>query len=113
MASLHIDDIPAAIKAVKQQLRQALPDYQQVFQAVEENIRQQVMEIRRNLAEGKNPVPQLHADDIINGKVTEEQKAQIKQRGCCAILEVFPQEKPPHGTVKLATIWIVTTLSNA
>lgn len=81
MASLHIDDIPAAIKAVKQQLRQALPDYQQVFQAVEENIRQQVMEIRRNLAEGKNPVPQLHADDIINGKVTEEQKAQIKQRG--------------------------------
>ncbi len=53
MASLHIDDIPAAIKAVKQQLRQALPDYQQVFQAVEENIRQQVMEIRRNLAEGK------------------------------------------------------------
>ncbi|PVF10789.1 DUF1479 domain-containing protein, partial [Yersinia pestis] len=93
MASLHIDDIPAAIKAVKQQLRQALPDYQQVFQAVEENIRQQVMEIRRNLAEGKNPVPQLHADDIINGKVTEEQKAQIKQRGCCAILGVFPQEK--------------------
>ncbi|HEN3633837.1 TPA: DUF1479 domain-containing protein [Yersinia enterocolitica] len=93
MSSLQIDDIPSAIKAVKQQLRQALPNYLQVFQEVEENIRQQVSEIRRSLAQGENPVPRIHADDIINGKVTDEQKAQIKQRGCCAILGVFPTEK--------------------
>lgn len=55
MASLQIDDIPAAIKTVKQQLRQALPNYQQVFRAVEENIRQQVTEIRRSLAQGRTP----------------------------------------------------------
>lgn len=72
MSSLQIDDIPSAIKAVKQQLRQALPNYLQVFQEVEENIRQQVSEIRRSLAQGENPVPRIHADDIINGKVTDE-----------------------------------------
>ncbi|EEP94847.1 hypothetical protein yaldo0001_13820 [Yersinia aldovae ATCC 35236] len=113
MASLHIDDIPAAIKAVKQQLRQELPDYQQVFQSVENNIRQQVAEIRRSLSRGENPVPRIHADDIINGKVTEEQKAQIRQRGCCAILGVFPTEKRRPGTVKSGIIWIAITLLSA
>ncbi|CNE09598.1 DUF1479 domain-containing protein [Yersinia nurmii] len=93
MASLQIDDIPAAIRLVKHQLRQALPDYQQVFLAVEENIRQQVNVIRQRLAAGENPVPRLHADDIIHNRVTEQQKNLIKQRGTCAIHGVFPRKK--------------------
>lgn len=50
MASLVIDDIPQAIVNVKRQLRQALPNYREVFQALEENIRGQVEQIRRELA---------------------------------------------------------------
>ncbi|MCK8585487.1 DUF1479 domain-containing protein [Yersinia ruckeri] len=93
MVSLQIDDIPAAIKQVKRQLRQALPNYLEVFQDVEENIRQQVIVIRQSLAAGNNPIPQLCADDIINGRVTEQQKALIRQRGTCTIHGVFPQAK--------------------
>lgn len=91
MASLHIDDIPAAIKAVKQQLRQALPDYQQVFQAVEENIRQQVMEIRRNLAEGKirshNSMPM-----ILSTVRSLKNKSANKTTWQLCHPRVFPQE---------------------
>ncbi len=39
MASLVIDDIPQTIVNVKRQLRQALPNYRDVFLALEENIR--------------------------------------------------------------------------
>ena len=61
MASLLIDDIPAAIKSVKQQLRQALPNYREVFLELEGNIRQQVEQIRQELANGQDPVPQVDA----------------------------------------------------
>ena len=81
MASLRIDDIPSAIKSVKQQLRQALPNYRETFLALEDNIRQQVEQIRRELAAGQNPVPQIDAEDILQQRVSEQQKTLIKQRG--------------------------------
>lgn len=93
MSSLQIDDIPSAIKTVKQQLRQALPNYREVFVALEDNIRQQVAQIRRELASGENPVPQINAEDILQNRVTDQQKALIKQRGCCAIHGVFPAQQ--------------------
>lgn len=52
MASLVIDDIPQTIVNVKRQLRQALPNYRDVFLALEENIRGQVEQIRCELAAG-------------------------------------------------------------
>ena len=93
MASLVIDDIPQAIVNVKRQLRQALPNYRDVFQALEENIRGQVEQIRRELAAGHNPVPQIDAEDILQQRVSEQQIALIKQRGACAIRGVFPRAK--------------------
>lgn len=93
MATLVIEDIPTAIKTVKQQLRQALPQYREVFLALEENIRQQVEQIRHELTEGHNPVPQIDAEDILQQRVSEQQKALIKQRGACAIRGVFPRSQ--------------------
>ena len=93
MASLLIDDIPTAIKTVKQQLRQALPNYREVFLALEDHIRQQVEQIRQELAAGQNPVPQIDAEDILQHRVSERQKTLIKQRGACAIRGVFPRSK--------------------
>lgn len=43
MTHLHIDNIPEAIKTTKQQLRAALPDYREVFIALENHMREQVM----------------------------------------------------------------------
>ncbi|VTP65401.1 Protein of uncharacterised function (DUF1479) [Serratia rubidaea] len=91
MTALVIDDIPAAIKNVKRQLRQALPNYREVFLALEDNIRQQVEQIRQELAAGHNPVPQIDAEDILQQRVSEQQKALIRQRGACAIRGVFPR----------------------
>lgn len=39
------------------------------------------------------PVPRLHAQDIIDGKVTQEQRDKIRQAGCCAIHGVFAQDQ--------------------
>lgn len=93
MAALTIENIPVAIKNIKQQLRKALPNYQQVFHELETDISRQVDDIRQTLANGDNPVPQLDANDILHNRVTEQQKAQIRQRGVCAIRGVFPREK--------------------
>lgn len=93
MPSLQIDDIPAAIRAAKQQLRTALPQYAEVFRALEANIQQQVAAIRQILARGDNPVPQLDAEDILQQRVSTEQQALIRQRGVCAIRGVFPRQQ--------------------
>lgn len=93
MTALTIDNIPEAIRKVKQQLRRDLPDYAEVFRQIEQDVAAQVAAIRAELARGENPVPQLDADDILHGRVSEQQKALIRQRGACAIRGVFPQEK--------------------
>jgi len=93
MSSLKIDNIPQAIIDIKKQLRQALPNYAQVFQQVEADMRRQITVIEETLARGENPIPQLHADDIIANRVSERDKTLIKQRGACAILGVFSEEK--------------------
>lgn len=89
MTHLHIDNIPEAIKATKQQLRAALPDYREVFTALEKHIREQVNAVKQSA----EPVPRLHAQDIIDGKVTQEQRDKIRQAGCCAIHGVFAQDQ--------------------
>lgn len=89
--TLHIDDLPRAIREIKQQLRHALPDYKAVFEQLEGDMKRQITEIRAELARGENPVPQINADDIVNHRVSEQQKALIRQRGCCTVKGVFPQ----------------------
>lgn len=92
MSCLNIDNLPEAIRQIKRQLREALPAYKQVFQEVDADIRQQIDLLNAMQQRGENPVPQLHAEDILQHKVTAQQKAQILQRGCCVIHGVFPQE---------------------
>ncbi len=91
--NLHIDDVPQAIRDIKHQLRQALPDYARVFAELEADITRQIDELQAVQARGEHPVPQLQADDIVHNRITEQQKALIRQRGCVVIHGVFPQEK--------------------
>ncbi len=93
MSSLNIENIPQAVAEIKRQLRHALPNYADVFAEVDANIRQQIAELNAQQQRGENPVPQLDAEDILQHRVTRQQKAQILQRGCCVIHGVFPQEK--------------------
>ncbi|SQC91866.1 Protein of uncharacterised function (DUF1479) [Cedecea neteri] len=87
---LDINDLPKAIREIKQKLRHDLPNYQSVFAELEANIRQQIETIRAEMDRGENPVPQLNADDILHGHVSEQQKTLIRQRGCCTVRGRFP-----------------------
>lgn len=91
--NLHIDDLPQAIREIKRQLRQELPNYAEVFAALEDDIKRQIAVIHAELERGENPVPQIHADDIIHHRISEQQKALIRQRGCCTVKGVFPQSQ--------------------
>ncbi|WP_435952648.1 DUF1479 domain-containing protein [Dryocola sp. BD626] len=91
--NLHIDDLPQAIREMKQRLRQDLPNYKDVFDALENDMKRQIEAIQSEMARGENPVPQIHADDIVNHRVSEQQKALIRQRGCCTVKGVFPQQQ--------------------
>lgn len=85
-------DIKATIRETKAMLKTGLPEYRRVFEEVSDNIAAQVAQIKSELDAGKNPVPQLNADDIINGAVSSEQIALIRQRGCVVIHGVFDRK---------------------
>jgi hypothetical protein len=89
--NLNIEDLPQAIREIKQRLRQELPNYKQVFTELESDIKRQIDAIRCEMERGENPVPQINADDIVHHRVSEQQKALIRQRGCCTVKGVFPQ----------------------
>lgn len=88
----HMDmpaDVGAAIRSIKRQLKADLPHYRQVFDEVSAHMAVQVAEIRAMQAAGRNPVPQLHAEDIIRGTVNAGTVAEIRRRGCVVVQGVF------------------------
>jgi hypothetical protein len=89
--TLHIDDLTHAIREIKQQLRHDLPEYKAAFEQLEGDMKRQIEAIRAEMERGENPVPQINAEDIVNNRVSEQQKALIRQRGCCTVKCVFPQ----------------------
>lgn len=89
--TLQIDDLPRAIREIKQKLRHDLPGYKAAFEQLEGDMKRQIDAIRAEMDRGENPVPQINADDIVNNHVSEQQKALIRQRGCCTVKGVFPQ----------------------
>lgn len=93
MAPLKIDNIPDAVRQIKAQLRQQLPNYRQVFAELDADMRRQIAELNHEQQRGEHPVPQLEANDILNQRVTEQQKNLIRQRGCCVIKGVFPRQQ--------------------
>jgi hypothetical protein len=91
--NLNIDELPQEICLIKQQLRKNLPNYKEVFAELERDMRRQIDDIRSELDRGENPVPQIHADDIVQNRISEQQKALIRQRGCCTVKGVFPEQQ--------------------
>ncbi|WP_428943671.1 DUF1479 domain-containing protein [Pantoea sp. FN060301] len=91
MPALKNENIPQTVRDIKRQLRESLPQYREVFQQVDAHIRQQIQQINHEQQQGHNPVPQIQADDILQQRISDAQKALIRQRGCCTIQGVFPQ----------------------
>ncbi|MFD2437476.1 YbiU family protein [Modicisalibacter luteus] len=97
MPPLTIDDLPTAIVRIKRQLREALPDYRQVFAEVEADILRQVADIRDAQSQGYSAIPRLHAREILDGAVVADDRlADIRRRGACAIHGVFDRQQASH-----------------
>lgn len=90
MSHLKIDNIPDAVRTIKHQLRRQLPHYREVFAELDDEMRRQIHALKDGQQRGEHPVPEVDANDILNHRVTEQQKNRIRQRGCCTVRGVFP-----------------------
>ncbi|MGV2290943.1 DUF1479 domain-containing protein [Trinickia sp. YCB016] len=86
---LIIDDIPRAIREVKQQLRGDLPSYARVFREVEGAVAAQVEAIRSDRARGVDVIPVLDYAAMAAGDVDPRKIEQIRTRGACVVRGVF------------------------
>ena len=93
MESLHIEDMPAAIRSVKKQLRQSLPNYREVFEEVDAEIRRKVDVILGQRQRGESVIPEIQYADIAAGQVSDSAIAAIKDRGACVVRGVFSPER--------------------
>ncbi|KAF5221700.1 hypothetical protein ECC02_005238 [Trypanosoma cruzi] len=85
-------DVRATIRDTKRMLREHLPTYKEVFDEIEEFISAQVEIIKKEQAAGIASVPEVQAQEIFDGSVSESLKNKIRQRGCAVIHGVFPRD---------------------
>jgi hypothetical protein len=102
MSALQIDDLPSAIRAVKRQLRAALPNYREVFGQVEAEIERKVALIVKERARGESVIPEIRFADIADGRVSDEQIARVKERGACVVRGVFSPERAGEWDARIA-----------
>ncbi|CAM2160488.1 DUF1479 domain-containing protein [Paraburkholderia tropica] len=90
---LQIDDLPGAIRAAKNELRERLPNYREVFAEVEADMIAQAERIAALRERGEPVIPEIRFDDIAAGRVSAEQIANVKTRGACVIRNVFDRAR--------------------
>lgn len=81
------------IVKMKKTLRAQIGDVESLFAEVSEFIAAEITSIKEQQALTGSGWPVLEFDDIAQGKVTQEQLAQIKRRGCLVIKNHFPREQ--------------------
>ncbi len=85
----QIDDIPAAIRAAKRELRERLPQYRAQFAEVEAQMNEQARQIADLRERGQAVIPEIPFADIAAERVDAERIALVKARGACVIRQVF------------------------
>ncbi|MDE1140069.1 MAG: DUF1479 domain-containing protein [Paraburkholderia tropica] len=90
---LQIDDLPGAIRAAKNELRERLPNYREVFAEVEADMIAQAERIAALRERGEPVIPEIRFDDIAAGRVSAEQIENVKTRGACVIRNVFDRAR--------------------
>jgi len=91
--AFEIKDLPEEIRAIKKNLREALPNHAAIFAEVEAEMKQRVATIVQERDAGEDVIPTLQYADIEAGKVSPERIAKIKERGACVIRQTFPAEQ--------------------
>ncbi len=87
-------DLPAAIREVKAAIRARIAasgrTVEDVFAEVEAHIRREVDDILAAKERGEDVWPVIDYADVAAGRVTPEQVAHLKRRGCVVIRGAFP-----------------------
>ncbi|MDN7181302.1 DUF1479 domain-containing protein [Caballeronia sp. SEWSISQ10-4 2] len=92
MAALQIDDLPAAIRQAKRELRERLPNYREVFAEVEKAISEEARLIAGRRDRGEAVIPEIQFSDIAEQRVGPAQIELVKARGACVIRNVFDRK---------------------
>ena len=88
-----VESLPEAIRQVKRDLRQALPNHAKVFRDVECEMRRKVAQIVKERDAGDPVIPTIDYSEISGGGVSRQMTAKIKDRGACVIKNVFAPEQ--------------------
>jgi len=88
------------IVAVKRQLRSQITDMPQRFAAATARVERQIEQIERERAQGIEPVPQIEFAHL--ERITEAERAHIRQRGCLVIRNVFDDARVNDWNAELA-----------
>jgi hypothetical protein len=91
--SLEIADLPESIRSAKKLLREALPNYAEVFQDVEAEMRRSVDAIVKEREAGGDVIPTVQYADVKSGTVSRDMIAKIKDRGACVVRQTFSVEQ--------------------
>lgn len=91
-------DLAAATREIKAAIRAKIEresgkSVAEVFAQLEEHIRAEVAEIKAAKERGEQVWPVLDYADIEAGRITPEQRAQIKRRGCAVIRGHFDRDQ--------------------
>src|SRR3954463_12935893 len=91
------EDLPGAIRAVKQALRARIAasgrTVEEVFAVIEARVRERVEEISAARERGETIWPVIEYADIAAGRVPEDQVAQLRRRGCLVVRGHFDREQ--------------------
>src|SRR4051794_1470754 len=91
------EDLPGAIRAVKQALRARIAasgrTVEEVFAVMQARVRERVEEIAAARARGETIWPVIDFADIAAGRVPDEQVAQLRRRGCVIVRGHFDREQ--------------------
>ncbi|MEX3958634.1 DUF1479 domain-containing protein [Trinickia sp. EG282A] len=87
--ALQINDLSAAIRRAKRELREQLPNFKAVFADIEAAIIDEAERIAKLRDKGEAVIPEIGFDDIVHNRVTADEIALVKARGACVIRNVF------------------------
>ena len=87
------EDHKALIRLMKKQLRQQIGDVEGLFAQVKHKITTEISRARAEEAEHGTAWPVINWADIAEKRVTAEQIAAIKRRGCVVVKQTFPRDK--------------------
>ncbi|MBK0003716.1 DUF1479 domain-containing protein [Erwinia sp. S38] len=87
------EDHKALIRLMKKQLRQQIGDVEGLFNQVKQKITAEIAHARAEEAEHGTAWPVINWADIAEKRITAEQIAAIKRRGCVVVKQTFPRDK--------------------